>query len=85
MSTPRLCSAAPERTTKKDRRRGAIVLKKLELRGSLDTDRSTEPPATPCSLSQNDSSPAIAAMDEWVKLSVDEIASVCSTNFPRPL
>ena len=85
MSTPRLCSAAPERTTKKDRRRGAIVLEKLELRGSLDTDRSTEPPETPRSLSQNDSFPAIAAMDEWVKLSVDEVASVCSTCFPRLL
>lgn len=84
MSTPRLCSAGLERNTK-DRLRGAMVLEKLEPRGSLDTDWSTEPPETPRSLSQKDNSLAIAVMDGWVKLSVDEATSVCRIYFPKPL
>jgi len=72
ISTPKLCSAGSGRMTKKDRSRGGLVLGKLEPRGSLDTERSTEPPETPRSLSHDDSSPAIADLDEWVELSVDE-------------
>ena len=84
MSTPRLCSTGPECTTKGDKLRGAVFLENLGPRGSLDTDRSTEPPETPCSLSQNDDSPAIAAMDGWIELSADEATSVCRTYFPEP-
>jgi hypothetical protein len=85
MSTPRLCSAGLGYTTKGDRSRGAVFLEKLGPRGSLDTDRSTEPPETPRSLSQSDGSPAIAAMDGWVKISVDEATSVCRIYFPELL
>lgn len=85
MSTPRLCSGGLERTTKKDRSRGAMFLEKLEPRGSLDTDRSTEPPETPRSLSQSDEPPAIVVMDKWVKLSADEAILVGLIRFPKPL
>lgn len=67
--------------TKKDRSRGGVVLENLEPRGSLDTDRSTEPPETPRSVSRDNNSPAIADSDEWVKLSVDEATLVCHS-FP---
>lgn len=77
MSTPRLCSAGLGRTAKKGRLGGGIVLEKLRPRGSLDTDRSTEPPETPRSQSRYGNSPAIAALDEWVELSVDEATLVC--------
>jgi hypothetical protein len=85
MSTPRLFSAGLERTTKKDRSRGGVVPEKLEPRGSLDTDRSTEPPETPRSQSRDDNSPAVAALDEWVKFSVDEATSVRGSHSSKPL
>ena len=83
MSAPRLRSAGLERTTKKSRRGGVVVLEKPEPRGSLDTDRSSEPPQTPRSQSRYDTSPAIAVADEdeWVKLSVDDVPLVCRIYF----
>jgi len=62
-----------------------MFLEKLGPRGSLDTDRSTEPPETPRSFSLNDDSPGIAAMYGWVKVSVDEATSVRRTPLPKPL
>ena len=85
MSTPRLFSVGLGCTMKGDKSRGAVFLEKLGPRGSLETDRSTEPPETPRSLSQSEVSPAIAAVDEWVKLSVDEATLVCLNYFPEPL
>ena len=85
MSTPRLCSVGLGCTTKGDRLRGGMFQEKLGPRGSLDTDRSTEPPETPRSLSQNDESPGIATMYGWVKLSVVEATSVRRIPLPKPL
>ena len=76
MSTPGLFSTGLEHTTKKDRLRGAVVLEKLAPRGSLDTDRSTEPPDTPRSLSQNEDSSVIGAVDRWIKLPMNEATLV---------
>lgn len=85
MSTPRLCSVGLGCTTKVDRSRGAVFLEKLGPRGSLDTDRSTDPPETPRSLSRSEGSPAIAAVDGWIKLSVEEATLVCLNHFLEPL
>ena len=63
--------------TKKDRLGGGVVFDKLEPRGSLDTDRSTEPPETPRSQSRDDDSTAHDALDEWVRLSLGETTLVC--------
>lgn len=82
---PWLRSTGLKRTTKKDGPRGPPILEKLEPRGSLDTNRSTEPPETPRSLSQDGSSPVIAAMDRWIKHSVDEATPVCRVYFTEPL
>ena len=57
-------------------------MEKFGPRGSLDTDRSTEPPETPRPLSHNGDPPAVAATDGWVKLSVNEATSVCRISFP---
>lgn len=81
MSAPRSCSIGLERGSNLEiRLKGPMVPEKLDPRGSLDTDRSTEPPETPRSASQDNESPMIAAMDEWVKFSVDEPVPVCRIN-----
>jgi len=78
MSTPRLCSAGPEHMTKKDGLRGGGAPERLEPRGSLDSDRSTELPVTPRSQSWDHNPLVIAAItDEWVELSVDGTTLVC--------
>ena len=77
MSTPRLCSAGPECTTKKGGSRGEVIAGRFGPRGSLDSYRSTQPPETPRSQSRDKNSPVIVALDEWVELSVDEAALVC--------
>ena len=77
MSAPRLCSTGLEHTARKGRPGGGVILEKLEPRGSLDSERSTEPPETPRSLSRCDNSPAIAGIDEWVELSMDDATLVC--------
>ena len=84
ISTPKSCSVGLERTTK-GRLRGGVFLEKTEPRGSLDTDRSTEPPETPRSLFQADDSPAIAAMEEWVNITMDEVPLVGRIGSPKPL
>lgn len=75
MSTPRSFSVGLERGSNMKARSGGAT--SLDPRGSLDTDRSTEPPETPRSVSQDNNSSAIAAMDEWVKISADEAPLVC--------
>lgn len=76
---------------KKDRLRGGIVLQKIEPRGSLDTDRSTEPPDTPRSEYRDEIPPAVADMDRWAKPSTDEATLVCwvyssgRSKFPNPV
>ena len=81
MSTPRLCSTGLGRRTKKVRSGGTVALETVDPRGSLDTDRSTEPPVTPRSACQNNNSSEIADVDEWVKISVNEAALVCRIDF----
>ena len=82
MSTPRLYSAGPECMTKRGRSKGGATLERLGPRGSLDSDRSTEPPETPRSQSRDDNPPVIVASDEWVTLSVDEAILVCPIYVP---
>ena len=77
ISTPRLCSAGPEYITKRGGSKGGVVLGRSEPRGSLDSDRSTEPPVTPRSQSRDNNLPVIVDLDEWVTLSVDEATLVC--------
>lgn len=79
MSTPRLHSAGPECMTETSRSRGGVALGRVEPRGSLDSDRSTEPPETPRSQSRDNNPPTIVSLDECVTLSVDEAALVCLT------
>lgn len=74
MSTPKLSSTGLGRRTKKVGSGGTMALETVEPRGSLDTDRSTEPPVTPRSVCQNNDSSGVADMDEWVKISVNEAA-----------
>ena len=85
MSTPRLGSAGPECMTKKDGSRGGVTLGRFGPRGSLDSDRSTELPMTPRSQSQDENSPVIVALDEWVELSVDEAVLVCQIHSTGPV
>lgn len=84
MSTPKSCSVGLGRTTKGGLK-GGVLPEKIVPRGSLDTDRSTEPPETPRSLFRADNSPAIAAMEEWVNISEDEIPLVGRIDSPKPL
>lgn len=84
MSTPKSCLAGPQRKSNlKAGLRGGMVPENLDPRGSPDTDRSTEPPETPRSVYQDYDSSGITAMDEWVKISVDEVTWVCRIDSPE--
>lgn len=85
ISAPRLFSTGLESKAKKDRLRGTTALEKADPRGSLDTDRSTEPPETPRSMCLDNTSSGITTMDEWVKISVDEAALVSLVDPSGPL
>jgi len=85
MSTPRLCSAGPECMTKRGESKGGVTPERLGARGSLDSDRSTEPPQTPRSQSRDNNPPVIVALDEWITLSVGEAALVCRICFTGPV
>jgi hypothetical protein len=85
MSTPRSCSIGLNRGSNSKARLGCTVVpERLDPRGSLDTDRSTEPPETPRSVSRNNNYSAIADMDGWVKASADEVTLVCRIVFLEP-
>ena len=81
MSTPRSCSDRPNLNAKMG---GAMAPDKLDPRGSLDTDGSTEPPETPPSVSQNNNSSTFAALDEWVQIFANEAILVCRIDSSEP-
>ena len=90
MSTPRSFAVGLERganirkpTTKGVG--GSVVPGLLEPRGSLETDRSSEPPETPRSGSPDHNSPGIVNMDDWVEVSMDDAPLVCRNDLSEPL
>lgn len=81
MSAPRSCSLKGGSNLKVEFG-GALVPKGLDPRGSLDTDRSTEPPETPRSMVHEKNCSAITVMDDWVKVSAEEATFVCRSSRP---